>query len=102
MSVQKPTAGVWNQKQRTAPGMNAIAAGSCNAQNEADPADICADFARSVALLVPLQLWKLLRFLLRQMRSTRMKPSASLMLAFDRPVLPVPPARSRSLIRPNC
>ncbi len=31
-----------------------------------------------------------------------MKKFASLLPAFDRPALPVPPAQSRSIARPNC
>jgi hypothetical protein len=31
-----------------------------------------------------------------------MKKFASLFPAFEQPALPVPPARSRSLVRPNC
>jgi hypothetical protein len=46
-------------------------------------------------LIIKLQRRNLLRNLL-------MKKTAGVLPALARPVLPVPPARSRSLVRPNC
>jgi hypothetical protein len=60
------------------------------------------DFGGRSATLASLLLLWLLWWLSFAMRNPPMKMPVSLLPALDRPALPVLPAKSRSLARPNC